>query len=389
MFFDKLFSKLLLLCIPLYFIQGWLFESGGTISQLLIGIWLLVDFYYLIVFFRDERKTSVGKTIIVFWIIGLLYWIISPKIVNGLFDRSFNTFGDFKNMTVVFLSYFPFYRFSLKSIVAEKWIRYFSILLLIAAIIAFFYKQSNLLYENDRLVTNNTAYYFVVILPLLGAFFGKKSFIVVLAIMIYFLLICAKRGALICASISIIVFLLLWFKNAPNSRKVSRFFLITFFVLIIGVFVYKFYSSSELLQTRLIETQEGESSGRDYIFANIWYIHTNSSILNRLFGYGMSQTVTLIGGYAHNDWLQLLLDQGLFGVLLYAVFYIAAFKYYFKNRLRMNIQYRYMYISALLCFLTRTLFSMGYLAPESALFVVGLALGQGEYALWEKQNKTT
>lgn len=373
---DKLFSKLLLFCIPLYFTQGQLFESGGPISQLLIGIWLIVDFYYLVLFFRDDRKTNVGIAIVVFWIIGLIYWIISPKTVSIL-NRSFNTFGDFKNMTVVFLSYFPFYRFSLKSIIAERWIRHFSVLLLIAAILAFFYKQSNLLYENDKLVTNNTAYYFVVILPLLGAFFGKKSFIVVLAIMIYFLLICAKRGALICASISIIVFMFLWFKNAPNSKKVYRFFVIIFFAFIIGVFVYQFYSSSELLQTRLIETQEGESSGRDFIFANIWDTHTNSSILNRLFGYGMSQTVTLIGGYAHNDWLQLLLDQGLFGVLLYAVFYIAAFKYYFKNRLGMNIQYRYIYISALLCFLTRTLFSMGYLAPESALFVVGIALGQG------------
>lgn len=373
---DRFISKLLLFCIPLYFTQGWLFGSGSTVSQILIGIWLMADFYYLVCFYQKPFGGSVSNAVLVFWIVNLIYWVVSPKEVRS-FGLTYPTFGDFKNLTTVMLSFFPVAVLTKRGVIDDGFMRRFFVLFLGAAIVAYLTKQEANLVAFGDIVTNNTAYYFAVLLPFLGFFFGKKGFWIGYIIILVFLLLCAKRGALLLAVVSLLVYLIVSFKSSSSKNRLSRIFSISLLLALISIVAVTLYSSSDLLQSRMLDTQEGNLSERDTIYRDLWSVFFQSSFIEKIFGHGMSQTVPLIGGYAHNDWLELLTNEGVFGVSLYAAVFLSFFTCYRRYHLRtMKPQYRFLFLSALLCFLARSAFSMGYLAPESALFCIAMAYGQ-------------
>ena len=372
---DKLFSGLLLFCIPIYFTQGWLFGSGSVISQILIGIWLLADFYYFVYYYHKCKISSAANTILVFWIVNLFYWIFSPKEVHSL-GLSFSTFGDFKNLTTVVISYFPFAVLSNKKVLDDKYMRRFAVFFLGAAVIAFLRAQNANMANFGFIITNNTAYYFAVILPLLGVCWGDKKFWMFFFVIMVFLLLSAKRGAIICAALALLVYFPLSMKRISENKMLSRIVGSVVIMAILSIVVINMFSSNELLQSRLVDTQEGNSSARDIIYAELWEVFLHSNSLNQIFGHGMSQTVTLIGGYAHNDWLELLIGEGVFGVLLYASIIISLFNYYHKNKSRVEARYSFMFLTALICFLFRSTYSMGYMAPESALFYMAMGYAQ-------------
>lgn len=373
---DVLLSRLLLICIPLYFTQGWLFASGSTISQLLIGLWLIIDVYYVGVFFFSRYHSAILNAIIVFWFANLLYWFFSPQVVsaNGFY---YQTFGDFKNLSVVLLSYYPYYILSKRSVVDERYMKLFVLFFLSASIIAFGVERKATLSESGAIYTNNTAYYFLVILPLMGVFEDKKRYFWtgIVAILI-FLLLCAKRGAIFCGGIAMLFYYILSLINVPIKKALPRVIALLALVFIVFYVVKSVYSSNELLQARYLDTKEGNLSERDFIYASLIRIFWSSSDLNMLFGYGMSQSVTLIGSYAHNDWLELLTDEGVAGVIMYAAFYLSLILYYHRSRKNMDDKSRFIYGAAFLCLFARSCFSMGYLAPESSVFCIALAYGQ-------------
>lgn len=384
---DKLSSMILLYCIPLYFTQGFFFPSGGVISQTLVLIWILIDLYYVKTYFTSKStKSALGNVILFFWISNIVYWYFSPRMVSNA-GLTFSTFGDFKNLTIVSLAYFPFLILSNRNYINIKWLEKFVFLLLGAAIIAFFVKQNYLQLEYGIDMTNNVAYYFVIILPFVGCYTNKKISFIFFAIIFIFLMLCAKRGAIICAFISLLIFILKYLK-ANKKVKFSRIFGILILVLVIVHISNTMLDSSELLQRRLEATREGDSSARDYIYSSLWNIFKDSPIETQIFGHGMSQTVVLIGGYAHNDWLELLTNNGIFGFLAYLSIFVTGIIKYFKSKIKETTMMHYIFLTSLLCLLARSMFSMGYLAPESALFFAGLAINLKGKPLFKIRTQT-
>ncbi len=370
---NNFFSILLLFCIPIYFTQGAFFPSGGIISQTLMLLWLLVDLYYVKEYLASKSDRSIlGNAILVFWITNMVYWYFSPRIVSNT-GLSFTTFGDFKNITVVMLTFFPFAILSKRGYISVKRLKKFLFLLLGAAIIAFFVKRNDIQNIYDLEMTNNTAYYFVVVLPFIGCYFNKKISFVFFAIIFVFLMLCAKRGAILCAVISTIVFAIQYL--TVNKRiKFSRILSILILILVIIYISNSIFETSELLQRRFEATREGDSSARDFFYSALLKIFQESPVIIQLFGHGMSQTVSLIGGYAHNDWLELLTNNGILGVIMYAIIFITSSMIYLRSKSMWDNAMSYIYLSSLLCLFARSIFSMGYLAPESALFFAGLAI---------------
>lgn len=75
-------------------------------------------------------------------------------------------------------------------------------------------------------------------------------------------------------------------------------------------------------------------------------------------GAGATETVNIVGNFAHNDWLELLINQGLLGVLLYVVYWIAFFRNW--KLLRHDKELYAMMGCALLSCLIPSFFSMSY-----------------------------
>ena len=56
---------------------------------------------------------------------------------------------------------------------------------------------------------------------------------------------------------------------------------------------------------------EGGSSGRDELLTNsLDYYLNNESIIQQIFGLGANGTLSVAGNGAHNDWVELLVNQG-------------------------------------------------------------------------------
>lgn len=370
---DKLLSRLLLFCIPLYFTQGWIFVSGGTISQILVGIWALIDFFYLGKYLFLSNRTILGNTFILFWGLMVLYWLFSPRLVQGAFSV-INTFGDFKNATLFSLSFFPFFYWKNQGFIDEKYFRVFSLFFLLSSILAYQLQNKGLIDIYGTAVTNNTAYYFIMIIPFLGFWGLRKGFYLLFIVIVYFVLLCAKRGAIICAAVTLLIFLVLIFQNNSSKRQKKQAFWGILGIGVIVVLAIFVYSSNELLQLRMEDTQEGNSSNRDYIYSRLWQVFLSGRTINKVIGYGMSQTVYYADGYAHSDWLELLIDEGLIGISLYATFFISGIVLYRRYKKDMSVQARFTFLTGLLCLMVRSIFSMGFMAPETSLLCISLAV---------------
>ena len=109
---------------------------------------------------------------------------------------------------------------------------------------------------------------------------------------------------------------------------------------------------------RIQDTLDGNSSGRDRIYTYFWnYFVYESNVLNFLFGRGANGTLELLNQYAHNDWLELAVNQGLLGV----VFYFIYWKYFYKTwKHTTNIDAKVILAMVVLINFPKSMFSMSY-----------------------------
>jgi O-antigen ligase len=119
---------------------------------------------------------------------------------------------------------------------------------------------------------------------------------------------------------------------------------------------------------------EGNVSGRDRIYANIFNGWLESdSIMNLFFGYGFAGSRPLSGfdSYAHNDWLELLSNFGLLGVTIYFVLFYSIFKT-IRNSSWGNDK-KIIFLTIMGMWFATTLFSMGYTSMGGYLNAMMLA----------------
>lgn len=134
---------------------------------------------------------------------------------------------------------------------------------------------------------------------------------------------------------------------------------------------------------------EGDSSGRDEIYANIfnaWY--NNNSVIHFLFGFGFAGSTALsgVGLLAHNDWLELLSNFGLLGVSIYLYFFYAGYSS-IKNQTWNDNRKIIMFTILSIWFLT-SLFSMGYTSDGGyyrAVLIAFLLGGSKNIILFRKK----
>src|SRR5690606_18381472 len=162
-----------------------------------------------------------------------------------------------------------------------------------------------------------------------------------LILLLYFVILGSKRGALLILLIGILFFLIYQVLKVEPKKRLISLFVTGLFSAVVGYISYLFYLSNEFFVNRWQEVEEG-GSGRDLIYSNIfnsWY--NSDNILNFLFGYGFMTSVQYSGSnhLAHNDWLEVLINFGFFGFLVYFLLIISLFIFVFdKNK---NFTFRF------------------------------------------------
>lgn len=273
------------------------------------------------------------------------------------------------------LSLFSF--LSKKGVMTEKAIAIIGVILVMVSVLCYNYYSSyihaRIASEGDT--TNSYSEFFAMLFPIL--FFIKKPLLKwpLLLVCLFFLIMGAKRGNII---VIIIPLILLLHQTLKDNRQ-SAIKILFSMAIIVGasVLVYYWASSNEYLLYRLEQTQEGNSSGRDRIYERVWHLWLDSeNFFHQIFGYGYEAVYNHLHVAAHNDWLEILVDYGLVGVLLYLIVYVC-----FVRQIRVTIdpEAKIVIISAVSILFVKSLFSMSFNTSTLPLLMISLGTALGQY----------
>ncbi len=321
--------------------------------------------------FALPRKKGLYKAWTAFLFLNIIGFFFTGRLSDS------HQFGMFKNTLVCLLSFYPFYYFSVKKQLAAKELLIFFLIMLPVAIGQFYYSRTLILSERYSLnedIVNNAAYKFVLLFPFVFLIQKNKVLSAVLALVVLFFIIAgSKRGAVVVGTVILLWYFYYQMKMIDEKQK-WKGFLLSFVSIAAVVFLgYRYYLGNEYLQYRLELAAQGDMSGRDIIYSNIWNSWLDSNFFHFLFGYGFAASIKIsgIGLFAHNDWLEILSNFGLLGVIIFAVLFYQGFK------LSLNKEWgrdkRILMAAIITSAFATTLFSMWYTSLETYLNAMLLA----------------
>lgn len=381
-FFHNFFrnnSNLYITAWCLYYLQGTLYASGSLLSQALMFLIIIVSLYYFKYANEKYRIPSVLKTLNILLIFFTIYGIIIIIFGNGI--SGVVNYRYLKGIYMSLLPIYPFYVFTKKGELTEDSLRYWVLLFIPIAIASFYRDQRESLMAAIEMgsrreeFTLNAAYIFLAIIPLLAL--CKKAVVqyTLLAVCLYFVLMGVKRGALLTGAICLLYFIMSSFKQSNKTKKIWVLILsVGLIVLAYNAIIYMM-ETSDYFNSRLEQTQDGNSSGRDVIFNTLWNYFLNSNIIYFLIGHGADATLK-VTGYAHNDWLEIAVNNGLLGVIIYLAYWINMYK---LSRKTSNDVLKKIITLFIIVYFTRTFYSMSYNdIPIYATSALGFALAKSD-----------
>lgn len=316
---DRVTCASLLTIVVLYFSQETIIASA-ILGRILLVLIYGISFSYLIkMTISSEKFQRIMKLFILFLILNFFGY---------LFSNDYSDFNIFKNVFLNFLPFFPFYYFARNNILTSKEISVVFFVLLPIFIIQFYQSTQNLKFDkfNDDYIVNNKVYLFIGLLPIV--FLIKNRIIAIFSLMVtwFYIVQSAKRAAVLIGLVSFLLFVFYNFRRSDTKKEKFRILNgLVRFLLISGAifFGYRFFTENDFLITRMNEMLDGDSSGRDVIALEAfqkWY--NSDNVLNYLFGFGYNSVLHITGHVSHNDWLDMIVSYGIFGLFLYSSIYI-------------------------------------------------------------------
>ena len=352
------------------------FLPGGlkALSTICALLFIAICSYYLVKSFLYKRERNSIILILLFMTFSyVLSYILSP-----MKDLGFNLIKTYALANFIF---FPVYYLSKKNIITTYHLKFVFLFGFIFLVFEYF-KNAQALYM-ARLIdsydnVNNSGYNLLCILPML--FFYKNKFFkyICFALIAYLIVSSYKRGAIITFTVSCIPIFTLFVTEIKES-KTSKFTYFIIFAVLIGSFannIIEFISENDYLIERFQSISEGNSSGRDRLVTKALSVYfEEDSLLRYLFGAGLASTFYFAGNYAHNDWVETLVNQGLFGFVCLIVFYYSIFKIYRKEQAS---PYKHIMFMTFIILFLRTVFSMSFANPYSTFLIICVAFISGK-----------
>jgi O-antigen ligase len=357
----------------IYYGQGALYPTGSIISQLSLFIILFISTVYFVKTFISRNNSVFCKVWTVLLLLNVLGFIFTGSVAN------LNHFDMFKSILVCSLTFYPFFYFSQKGLLQSKHLVRFFIVILPITMLQYFFNADQLLLERssgNTDVVNNISYSFVGLIPFTFLFKKKRIYAIVsMMILMFFIIDGAKRGAVIAGIIGFVLFIIFLLKTVEEKKRFRSYLFVFTGLFILGYIAYDLFQNNEFLIRRIQSINEKDgSSGRNIIYSNIfnsWY--NSDGYFKLLFGYGFAASLDLsgTGNYAHNDWLELLSNFGLLGVLIYAILFYVVVKVVIYKKYQIDKQL--MLLTVVLIWFFTTVVSMSYTALGGYIQTICLA----------------
>lgn len=357
--------------LTFYLIQGVMIPTGGTVfSQLILSCAMLMGIYYTVkticlpnipVYF-----TGLNMLFFMFIIYGILLLFSNHHyiIIYSWSEVPNSTF--LKNIFLSLPNVYVFYYFSRKGYLTEKALRKWVIVFLASSVFRYIDNQMALLNMmqlkgvQTKEMTNNMGYLFVALMPTIAVFKDKVRIQYgILILCMAFIMMAMKRGAIIVGTIMLIYILYFNYKYNKNVSK-RKVIVFSLFIIVAAYFITEYMmESSDYFMSRIEQTKEGNSSGRNALYERYWnHFKNETDIFKYLLGNGANATLGIGVNYAHNDWLEIAIDEGVLGLVIYCIYWfcfwrtIASIKYNITAKLVLTLTF--------ISFLILTVFSMSY-----------------------------
>ena len=362
-----------------YFLQGAFYESGSIISRGILVVVLFISFYNFCVANIYYRLPIYFKGLNLLLVMFVIYWLI----LLGWGESRFFVPSSSDYIKPILISLLPIYSgyiYAKKWLVTNKTLTYWVPIWILFVTILFYYTKEQYLLEirgENKEMTNNVGYVILAIMPVMVIFRNKPLlFFAGIVYCMLFIFMGMKRGAIFIGSLIFVYYLYFLYKKSILKNKcLVVLFAFLSIIAVVNMVEYLLYSSS-YFNLRLEQTLSGDSSGRDNIFSYFWnYFCNQDNGLNVLFGNGAFATIKLYSIFAHNDWLEILICQGVIGFIIYFLYFY--FLYRSWKRLKNN---SIAYVGVGLIFLIlilKTFISMSYNdMPIFLSFSLGFFLAQ-------------
>ena len=353
-----------------YNTQGLFGLTGSTLTQLLILFLTAVSLFYT---FAAHLQ---GKVPVYLWTLDGFLLLSTGYGVAYMFsdgvalyvDEKTNTFNYIKTIYNSLLPIYFFYYYSRKGVLTETFMKKLTVWFLLLVYLEYWTNEIQIrremamkdLEEYDELV-NNMGYAFLSLIPAIA--FWEKRVAVQYAMLLYivvFVFLGMKRGAILICLVCVALFLWKSVKNASRQQKGVMLLMTVLVMVVTAIWVKYLMETSLSFNKRLVDTMQGYTSGRDYLYAScVDYVLHRTTDVQFLFGSGAMATLEVTrSNVAHNDWLELAVNQGMLGVLFYIVYWLG---FFYQWRSVRNDPKLYFIVGILLfIYLAKTLFSMSY-----------------------------
>jgi hypothetical protein len=351
----------------LYLLQGTLYPQGviNRILQAVLLLWgLVVSIKYLS---STPQKPKLIKAtvwlLVMYAVYGSIHMLFGEQVYITEVDivpvRKYEYLQSSLNSLLPIL---VFTEYSKRGYLTKSRIQAYFFIFAFISVERYFSNYNSLIQETGQQeITNNFGYSFVSLFPFVF-FFNKKPLVQYLfvAILMFFIVMSMKRGAIVVGAVAFAYFLYSRMKNSYSLKnRIFTLFLSVALVVVAIVFVRDLLDNSDYFYSRVEQTEEGNMSGRNYIYTTLFNSLINEpSIAKIVFGRGADSTIPVAGNYAHNDWLETVYNNGLIGIVILLSFYIAFYNLARRyRRISAPEMYSAFFILFIICFLP-TLFSM-------------------------------
>ena len=318
----------------IYYLQGILYEEGGTLSIGLLGVQFLISLIcaYKTIKFQNLPVYFVGLNVLLllFTIYGFAHIIMNPRNVYYLgAHTSMPSYNYIKTIYLSLLPIYPFYYYSRIGLLNYNRLKCWFFVFLVSCTLTYFRMQRDVMaLKNVEEITNNSGYLFLSLFPGL-ILFRKNSYLHFFLILFIagFIVLGMKRGAVLIAAIVLIYYFLVLMKTSSTEKKLGVLILIASFTSLGFYFIEYRMSNSDYMMDRIYQTIEGNSSHRDDLYIYFYNHFVNEmSTVKLILGNGANATLKLFENYAHNDWLEIAINQGVLGVLIYFLYWMLFYR---------------------------------------------------------------
>ena len=381
---------LLLWCI--YNLKGTLYPAGSIINQLLMFAILWISIRETFYFYKKKHSffypyffKGIKIFIFIFLLYGTLLFFTDGVSVVSKYGVVTPSYYYIEGAMISVLPIYVIYLYTIQGKLTINSIRWWVIIFMIIAISQYDFAQQEALKRIAKFgsktgdeITNNAGYIILSLIPCMLVFKKKIISYIGIAICEGFIFMSMKRGAILISVISLLLIIRYDLKNTKYSFSKIRIFVI----ILIGLYVLYQYvghlmDTSDYFNMRLQATLDGDPSERDEIYSGYWDLFLNkSNIFQQFFGRGALATIKETGVYAHNDWIEILICQGIFGVSLFAYFWYT-FVCSIRNMSTFSMS-RHCLVLILCTIGLKTFFSMSILGmPIYSTTMLGFALANG------------